>query len=130
MVSVKESRDGLAREVAEVAWSTQLGRALCQIIVVNDDIDITDPGQLEWAMATRVHPERGIIKYRDRVFLPYWPFLSPEERMNRQGFSVIFDGTWPAGWEKEGTCRKASFDSLWPKDIQHRVLENWDKYGY
>ena len=130
VVSVKESREDLAREVAEVAWSTQLGRALCQIIVVNDDIDITDPGQLEWAIATRVHPERGIIKYRDRVFLPYWPFLSPEERMNRQGFSVIFDGTWPAGWEKEGTCRKASFDSLWPKDIQHRVLENWDKYGY
>jgi 4-hydroxy-3-polyprenylbenzoate decarboxylase len=130
LVSVKESRVGLAQQIAEVAWSTQLGRALCQIIVVNDDIDIIDPGQTEWAMATRLHPERGIIKYRDKIFLPYWAFLRPEERINRQGYSVVFDCTWPPAWEKEAPCRKASLDSLWPKDIQDRVLKNWQKYGY
>ena len=36
------------------------------IIVVDDDIDIYDRGQVEWALATRVQPHRDIIVSDDR----------------------------------------------------------------
>jgi len=128
VVAVKESEAGLAERIAELAWSTQLGRALYQVVVVNDDIDITDPGQLEWALSTRLHPGRGIHTYRDKIFMPYWAFLSQEERQDRRGYSVVFDCSWPAEWQGRLPCRKASLDSLWPSAIQKRVIENWDSY--
>jgi 4-hydroxy-3-polyprenylbenzoate decarboxylase len=129
VVAVKESRSDLARDVAEIAWSTKLGPALPQVVVVNDDVDITNPAELEWAMATRLHPQRGIIPYSGKIFFPFWAFLSPEERAEQKGSSVVFDCTWPAK-QKEGRRQKASFDTLWPDEIQQRVLRNWSQYGY
>jgi UbiD family decarboxylase len=34
--------------------------SLKRVVVVDDDIDIHDPSDVEWAMATRVQPERDI----------------------------------------------------------------------
>jgi len=43
---------------------------------------------------------------------------------------ICFDCTWTKDWVSEDIPKKASFDVLWPKDIQDKVLGNWQKYGY
>src|SRR3990172_4472822 len=50
---------GNARQVIEGLWATNI--AAKWAIVVDDDIDIFDSGQVEWALATRVQPHRDII---------------------------------------------------------------------
>ena len=43
---------------------------------------------------------------------------------------MIFDCTWPKDWPKESIPEKASFENLWPKELQERVLKNWQNYGF
>jgi 4-hydroxy-3-polyprenylbenzoate decarboxylase len=56
--------------------------------------------------------------------------LNEHEKRNLKAAYVLFDCTWPTEWPKESIPVKASFDVLWPKEIQERVLKNWTKYGY
>jgi len=59
------------------------------------------------------------------------PFLDPADRETGNGGGyALFDCTWPYGWEKEEIPVKASFDVLWPKEIQEKVLAKWGRYGY
>jgi flagellar basal body-associated protein FliL len=32
--------------------------------------------------------------------------------------------------EAESIPEKASFENLWPKELQARVLKNWESYGF
>jgi 4-hydroxy-3-polyprenylbenzoate decarboxylase len=43
---------------------------------------------------------------------------------------VIFDCTWPKDWPRESIPEKATFENLWPADLQERVLKNWEHYGF
>ncbi|MBI2849031.1 MAG: phenylphosphate carboxylase subunit alpha, partial [Chloroflexi bacterium] len=52
------------------------------------------------------------------------------EKRNHMGAQVILDCTWPKDWAPEAIPVKASFDVLWPKEIQEKVLRSWKEYGY
>jgi 4-hydroxy-3-polyprenylbenzoate decarboxylase len=43
---------------------------------------------------------------------------------------VIFDCTWPKDWAPETIPIKATFENLWPKELQQKVLNNWENYGF
>ncbi len=61
---------------------------------------------------------------------PLLPFLSPEERTKHLGAYALFDCTWPREWTQDVIPVKASFDNMWPKEVQEKVLRNWRAYGY
>lgn len=70
---------GNARQLIEAIW------AACPVskwvIVVDDDIDIFDRGQVEWALATRVQPHRDIvITSNSRPGSDLDPSIHPDER--------------------------------------------------
>ena len=50
---------GHARQIIEALWATNINAKWA--IVVDDDIDIYDQGQVEWAISTRVQPHRDIV---------------------------------------------------------------------
>lgn len=129
-ISIDNKTRDTVRSVAEAVWATKSGIFIPKIMVVDDDIDIYDMDQVFWAFCTRNHPEHGIEKEADRPAFPLWPFLAPAEKESRLTTRVIFDCTWPKDWPADYVPRKASFDSLWPKEIQRRVLRNWREYGY
>ncbi len=56
---------GNAREAIEAVFAT-VGKTTKWVIVVDDDIDIFDRGQVEWALSVRVQPHRDIIITDDR----------------------------------------------------------------
>jgi hypothetical protein len=43
---------------------------------------------------------------------------------------VIFDCTGPTDWSLESIPVKASFENLWPKQLQEKVIKNWQAYGF
>jgi len=61
---------------------------------------------------------------------PLLPFLSPEEKTKHLGAYALFDCTWPREWTQDVIPVKASFDNIWPKEVQEKVLRNWRAYGY
>ena len=67
-----------------------------QVIIVNDDVDITDPVRVEWAMMTRWQPDK------DTIILSGQKGSSLDPSRNEDGTTskVGFDATLPFG--KEG----------------------------
>ncbi len=60
VVSLKKSTDDQPRRVIEAVFQNY--KYLKRVVVVDDDIDIGDPSQVEWALATRVgRPEQVIM---------------------------------------------------------------------
>ena len=100
--------------------------------IVDEDVDVTNMTEVIHAMCVKCHPYRGIHIFRDTPVYPLLnPFLSPENRLiGSDGAYVLFDCTWPKEWPPEAIPKKASFDVLWPRDIQEKVLSNWESYGY
>jgi len=43
---------------------------------------------------------------------------------------VLFDCTFPLNWPKSDVPIKVAFSTVYPKEIQEKVLANWKKYGF
>jgi 4-hydroxy-3-polyprenylbenzoate decarboxylase len=133
VVSVDKTRwtgSRLATAIGECIWSTKIGTLLPKIVVVDADVDVADLNNVVWALATKNHPGVGILQFPNREIFPLSPYLNPDERRDRRCTTVVFDCTWPHDWRPEEIPIRSSFDSLWPKDLQQRVLAHWSDYGY
>lgn len=118
------------RQLATDFWSTKAGSMGNILLIVNDDVDITNLKDILWVLSTRVHLDRGISKFPQTFSSPLLPWLSPEERKYGEGARVLLDGTWPFDWPEEWVPKVSSFETIWPKEIQDMVLKNWKDYGF
>jgi 4-hydroxy-3-polyprenylbenzoate decarboxylase len=59
VVSLRAPRPGDARKVAFAIWAAV--NLIKQVIVVDDDVNPWDPTQVEWAIATRMKPDRDVL---------------------------------------------------------------------
>ncbi len=59
VVSIRKRHEYEARNVILALLATGIGIKL--VTVVDDDIDVTDPLEVEWALSTRMQPDRDII---------------------------------------------------------------------
>lgn len=129
-VSTKVPYPNYSSHLANAIWGSAFGKGTHFLLIVDDDVDVTNREEVIWAMATRCHPYKGIHRDTQGIGHPLLPFLSIEERRNCLGAKVLFDCTWPKEWPKEAIPVKASFDVLWPGQMQQKVLKNWKGYGY
>ena len=59
VVQISQKRAGWAKQALMAAFAAF--PPLKMVTVVDDDVDIRDPGDVEWAMATRLDPKLGIM---------------------------------------------------------------------
>jgi 4-hydroxy-3-polyprenylbenzoate decarboxylase len=53
------------------------------------------------------------------------------ERMQFRGGKIVYDCTWPLEWDPETEKPvKSSFRGIYPEEVQKKVLDNWQKYGF
>ena len=103
---------------------------MTKILVVEDDVDIFNLGEVIHAWSTRCHSGRGtFIKHVEGSAQQLTPCYSQEERMRRAGATVAFDVSFPPGWDPTEVPMKARFNTVYPPDIQKKVLDNWKSYG-
>jgi 4-hydroxy-3-polyprenylbenzoate decarboxylase len=120
-----------ARRVAHAVWATKPGLFTYYIVIVDTDVDPTNMEQVLHAITTKCHPVNGIHTVPHNPGFPVLlPFLPQKERLIGDAAGVIFDCTWPKDWPEETIPIKASFENLWPKEMQERVLKNWKLYGF
>jgi UbiD family decarboxylase len=119
VVSIKQRYPGQAKQVGLLAMgnpsSAYMGR---YVIVVDDDIDVTDLSDVMWAVITRTDPVRSIDIVRRLWSGPLDPILTKEDA----GFSsrAIIDACRP--YER--------LDAFPPvieidQEMKKKVLERW-----
>jgi phenylphosphate carboxylase alpha subunit len=130
VISTEVPFANFAKYLACAVWGSNAGRTIWYLVVVDKDIDPTRMDQVLWALTSRCHPQRGIFSMGSSWGMALPTFLSRYERENGLGSQVLFDCTWPKEWPKEEIPKTASFEEVWPKEIQEKVIKNWQRYGF
>ena len=104
IVSIRKSYPGQARKVMNAIWS--LGQAMFTkcIIVVDEDVDVQDVGEVRWATLNNIDPERDI-----QFTLGPVDSLDHASRLPDFGSKMGIDAT--RKWPSEGFARP------WPDEI-------------
>jgi UbiD family decarboxylase len=120
----------LARRIGAVAFAGKAAFDVPKILLVEDDIDITDLNEVVWAFATRAHPEHGEVHFKDLPTQQLSVYLSPEEAHTYRSGKVIHCCLLADRFPPGERPVKGSFENGWPPEIQQRVLDRWSEYGY
>ena len=120
LVSIKKSYPGQARKVMNAIWS--LGQAMFTkcIVVVDEDCDVQDIGEVVLRVANNIDPERDI-----QFTLGPVDSLDHSSRMPNYGSKMGIDATrkwkaegfnrpWPAMIEMDSATR-AKVDAIWER---------------
>ena len=100
VVSIRQRYPGHARQAGLIAGQCQAGAYLGRyVVVVDDDIDVSDINDVLWAMCTRVDPAQSVEIIRRAWSGP----LDPAIPKDKKGFSsrMIIDACRPFEWFKE-----------------------------
>lgn len=90
VISMKKSNEGQPMRAAMAAMSAS--NLVKQVIVVDDDIDIENPGQVMWAVSTRMRADTGLVPLRNLQGISLDPSgAGPYDPTS--GF--VMDATWP-----------------------------------
>ncbi len=122
IIALRSPKPGEVWEAAWGAWS--LLPNYCKFtIVVDDDIDIRDPFEVEWAMSFRVTPDEDIHIMRNVPALGSDPSVAPwgvPKNQRKISSKVMIDAT-----------KKHLFppEAMPPKEHLDRVERDWDRYG-
>ena len=95
VVSIRKKSPDDGRKAIEAAFNGH--KSMKHVFIVNDDINIHDPNEIEWAMATRFQADKNMITKREKG-----SSLDPSSDMDTQmTCKVGFDLTIPEGGKKE-----------------------------
>ena len=114
IVSLKKQAAGQAKNVILDILRNQVIKSC---VVVDEDIDIRDSTQVEWAIATRVRPDRDILIISGVAGHP----LDPVQRGSESSSKYGIDATIPFGMDFPD---RAETD----EDAARLVEANWPEY--
>jgi len=129
IISASEVYPGYVHTLSSAIWGTKVGIYRPAIIVVGEDVDVTNSDEVLWALTTRVHPGKDIHIKKRAPSHPLYPFISPQERKDLTGAAVCYDATFPFEW-KETVPTVVDFEHAWPKESKELVLSRWKEYGF
>jgi len=95
VVSIHKKNSDDGRKAIEAAFKGH--KSMKHVFIVDDDINIHDPNEIEWAMATRFQADKNMITKKEKG-----SSLDPSSDMDTQmTCKVGFDLTIPEGGKKE-----------------------------
>jgi 2,5-furandicarboxylate decarboxylase 1 len=97
VISIKK-QPGEAKNALLAALSVM---DLKHVVVVDDDIDVFDPTEVEWAIATRVQGDRDVMIVGNARAKPLYPSLPHGFGVVPTGAKVGIDATIPEGIPRE-----------------------------
>jgi UbiD family decarboxylase len=97
VVAIKQRYPGHAKQAALVACQCHAGAYLGRyVVVVDDDIDITDVNEVLWAIATRSDPATSVDILRRTWSGPLDPIIRPEQKGHNS--RMIIEAVRPWEW--------------------------------
>ncbi|MGF6889425.1 UbiD family decarboxylase [Nocardia sp. GAS34] len=121
----------LAKQVGDIVFAGKAGFGVPKVLLVEDDVDITNVDEIVWAFATRAHPEHGEVHFPAELTAILSIYLSEVEQHSYRAGKVIYNCLLADLFDESERPIKGSFENGWPKEVQQTVLDNWrKKYGY
>jgi 4-hydroxy-3-polyprenylbenzoate decarboxylase len=120
----------LAQKIGDIVFTGKAGFGVPKVLLVEDDIDITDANEVVWAFATRTHPEHGEVHFPAKPTAVLSVYLDEQEQHTYRAGKVIYNCLLADLFPTDKRPVKGTFENGWPTDIQQRVLTNWQSYGY
>lgn len=97
VVSIQPRYPGHARQAMHIAAMCHAGAYMGRIVVVvEDDIDVTDLEEVMWAVVTRSDPERSLDLIKRAWSGPIDPAIHPDEKGHNS--RLLIDATRPWEW--------------------------------
>jgi UbiD family decarboxylase len=129
------SADKLCQLAGDIIFSTHAGWQSPKVILVGDDVDITDINELVWAYATRYHPGLNEYLYDAALGSPLVPYLSREwlrdsTKLPNKGGKSVTSLLLPSEFDGQRDYVQSSFNSAYPEEVKKKVLDKWTKYGF
>lgn len=124
VASIHKLYEGYGKVMAAAILSTEPGRLIKTLIVVDEDIDPFDRHLIDWALATRFQPAEDAVILKGVPGVTLDPSMAAQEReqnTNRTS-KIIIDATRPLrpDFPQEASVAPA---------VMNRVVENWPNYG-
>src|SRR5205085_12158124 len=104
VIALKPRYAGHARQAAMAAQGARAGAYMTRFtIVVDEDIDPSNPQDVLWAIATRCDPETSLDIIRNCWSTPLDTMIPPEKRARRDFTQsrAIIDATRPFAWRDQ-----------------------------
>lgn len=119
-----------ANRLADVVFTSHAGYLIPKLILVSNDIDVTDIGQVAWALATRCHPQHDHFSFSQMKGFPMVPYLTDSDKQQGNGGKAIINCLFPEQFKGEMRASIACFERSYTQEIKEKVLANWKSYGY
>ncbi len=115
-----------AQSAAGIVRATESTKHVPYILVLDDDIDITNPVALFHALVTKCHPSRDTWVIRQSLAVEDAPYVPAHGRARGPGSAAHVDSTRPQDWDKSvAVPPKVSFAECYPPQVQQKVLDDW-----
>jgi 4-hydroxy-3-polyprenylbenzoate decarboxylase len=123
LVSIRKRYAGHARKIMHGIWG--LGQAMFSkvIVVVDDDVDVQNVGEVTWKALNHIDPERDI----EFVMGPI-DVLDHSSRLMGYGSHMGVDAT--RKWKEEGFTRPWPDEIVMSKEVKDLVSKRWKEYGF
>ncbi len=124
LVSGRNYYHGYVFRVARYLFS--ISKFFDKIVFVDDHIEPIDLPRILNDMAQKCHPtlDHHYIKNTPKTLLT--PYIAEGE----SGTNLYMDATWPPTWTKEDIPIEITFENIYPKEIQERVIQRWKEFGF
>jgi len=122
-VAIKQRYAGHSKQAGVSAVTCRAGAYGGKfVVVVDDDIDITDAREVLWAMATRCNVKEDVQIIKDIWTTPADPVIPPQERSKRNYISdrIVIDACRPYQWRDE-----FPLVNVFEKREKDEVLKKW-----
>lgn len=130
VVGVHNVYHGIPQRAANCIWTNRNGQVIPHVIVVDDDVDPTNMNEVMHALSVKCNPATGIHLQPGASNCSLTPYLPAATReIGKGGGNVLYDCTWPLDWPKQDIPRKGAFKTIFPKEMQEKVLSRWKEYG-
>jgi UbiD family decarboxylase len=124
-LSIKQRYGGHAKQAGLIASQCRVGAYAGKfVVVVDEDIDVTNLDDVMWAVSTRCDPASSIDIVRDAWSTPLDPSISPQKREARDftNSRAIIDACRPFAWRDQF----ARVNMPTPEVAK----KAWDKFSY
>lgn len=126
VIGIRARYSGHARQAAHAVNSCHAGAYTGRlVIVVDDDIDVTDLDDVMWAVCTRCDPAEDLDVVKKAWSTPLDPRMSPDQRA-RKDFTnsrLIVDATRPYEW-----CSEFPAVAEMSPAMRSRIEREWGEF--
>ncbi|HEX9880472.1 MAG TPA: UbiD family decarboxylase [Candidatus Binatia bacterium] len=125
VISLKQRYHGHAQQAALAALASRAGNYHGRfVVVVDEDIDPTDIGEVIWAISTRCDPKTAMTVVDGCWSTPLDPALSPEKRAANDFVNsrAIINACRPYSWKDQFPPV-----NMLSRELRDRISEKWKK---